>query len=147
TSYSSQGLLEASTPFLTFHTVNFTGVVCAPCSSITDPGTGLTFTTPGAVMSITNATTIHMAASGTSIQITGLGSALAFGVNVPTTVFVGVDFTGDGAPFSSSFLGPGFFGARVNSAPITLLAFTQSSSGSMDLAGFEIGFGSSTPEA
>src|SRR5205085_6969070 len=84
---------------------------------------------------------------GTSIQITGLGSALAFGVNVPTTVFVGVDFTGDGAPFSSSFLGPGFFGARVNSAPITLLAFTQSSSGSMDLAGFEVGFGSSTPEA
>jgi hypothetical protein len=144
--YSSQSTLEASLPALTFQTVNFTGLVCAPCSSITDPGTGLTFTTSSPVMSITNATTIHMSATGTAIQITGLGSALAFGVNIPTITFVEVDFNGDGAAFSSSFVSPAYFGARVSSAPITGLAFTQVTSQSLELAGFEVGFGSAAPE-
>ena len=70
-------------------------------------------------------------------------------LNFPATVFVQVDFTGDASVYSNSFLAPAYFGARVSSAGISGLTFTQSSAGNFDLSSFEVGTGASeaaTPE-
>src|SRR5262249_16936697 len=71
TTYGSQSALESSTPLLSYTTVNFTGLTCSLCSSITDPATGVVFTsTTGPHLTITSSTSFHFVGSGDSVTVT-----------------------------------------------------------------------------